>query len=264
MARMRPLLYVALGLVIALAALWIFQRRLIYLPDLATPPLPPGYTAVTVTTDDGLALGAWLVRPDPAGDRRTAVLVAPGNAGNRGGRAPLADALAAVGFTVLLMDYRGYGGNPGRPSEDGLRRDAVAAYTYLAARSARIIFLGESLGAAVVTDLATTHPPDGLVLRSPFASLAAVGAHLYPYLPARFLLRDEFPVAAQVATLDVPTTVVYGDADAVVPPGQSRTVAEAAGARPVVVPGADHDDAALTDGPKLIDAVVAMTVNWHT
>jgi pimeloyl-ACP methyl ester carboxylesterase len=262
MARMRPLLYVALGLVIAVSALWIFQRRLIYLPDLATPPLPPGYAAVTLTTDDGLALGAWLVTPDRAGDRDIAVLVAPGNAGNRGGRAPLADALAAAGFTVLLMDYRGYGGNPGRPTEDGLRRDAVAAQTYLAARSTRIVYLGESLGAAVVTGLATTHPPDGLVLRSPFSSLAAVGAHLYPYLPARLLLRDEFPVADQVASLDVPITVVYGDADRVVPPAQSRAVAEAAGARTVVVPGADHDDAALTDGPKLVDAVVAMTVNW--
>jgi pimeloyl-ACP methyl ester carboxylesterase len=264
MARMRPLLYVVLGLVVAVAALWALQRRLIYFPDRATPPLPPGHAAITLTTDDGLALGAWLATPDPAGDRRIAVLVAPGNAGNRAGRVPLAAALVAEGFTVLLMDYRGYGGNPGRPSEDGLRRDAVAAYTYLAARSARIVYFGESLGAAVVTGLATTHPPAGLVLRSPFASLAAVAGHHYPFVPARLLLRDEFPVAEQVATVNMPTTVVYGEADTVVPPAQSRAVAAAADARTVVVPGADHNDAALTDGPKLVDAVVAMTVNWDT
>ena len=102
------------------------------------------------------------------------------------------------------------------------------------------------------------------MLRSPFASLAAVAGHHYPFLPARLLLRDEFPVAEQVATMNVPTTVVYGDADTVVPPAQSRAVAAAADARTVVVPGADHNDAALSHGPKLVDAVVAMAVNWDT
>jgi pimeloyl-ACP methyl ester carboxylesterase len=250
---------VALVPVVLLTAVWALQRRLIYFPDRSTPATPAGYANVALTTDDGLRLTAWLTRPAAATDRGVTVLLAPGNAGHRGGRTPLADALTDRGFTVLLLDYRGYGGNPGRPSEDGLRRDAAAAAGYLRDHD-RVVYLGESLGAAVVTRLATIHPPDGLVLRSPFESLPAVGRHHYPFLPVDRLLLDRFPVASLVGDLNVPTAVVYGDADSVIPPEQSRLVAERAGATVVVVPGADHNDAALTDGPNLVDAVVAVAV----
>jgi uncharacterized protein len=263
--RRRPLTaaVVVLALVATLiAALWAVQRRLVYLPD--TSPVPPaaqvlpGARDVVLTTSDGLRLGAWWL-PGPAG--APAVLVANGNGGSRTFRAPLAEALSDAGLSVLLFDYRGYGGNRGNPSEQGLARDVRAARSFLVDRAgvppARLLYLGESLGAAVVTELATEHPPAGLVLRSPFESLAAVGAHHYPFLPVRALLRDRFPVAEQIARVDVPTTVVLGAADSIVPPSQSRAVADAAGdLRALVeVPGADHNDAVLLDGPDLVDAV---------
>jgi pimeloyl-ACP methyl ester carboxylesterase len=123
-----------------------------------------------------------------------------------------------------------------------------------------LLYLGESLGAAVVTELATEHPPAALVLRSPFVDLAAVGAEHYPFLPVRALLRDRYPVAERVATIRVPTTVVLGDADSIVPPAQSRAVAAAAAGlhRLVEVPGADHNDRVLLDGDALVDAVVEL------
>src|SRR5690606_33711218 len=127
---------------------------------------------------------------------------------NRGGRIGLARDLAAAGFTVLLLDYRGYGGNPGRPSEDGFALDARAALAYLATAGftpARTIYFGESLGGGVVSELAVEHAPAGLVLRSPFVDLAAVGARQFPFLPVRLMLRDRFPVAQNVARVTVPT-----------------------------------------------------------
>ena len=128
--------------------------------------------------------------------------------GHRGHRAPLAEALHEAGLSVLLFDYRGYGGNPGSPSEEGLALDVRAARDFLIGDAGvppeRLLYLGESLGAAVVTELATEHPPAGLVLRSPFVDLAAVAAVHYPFLPARALLRDRFPVAEQLARVDVP------------------------------------------------------------
>jgi pimeloyl-ACP methyl ester carboxylesterase len=247
--------------------LWQAQRRLVYFPDRSPAPAAataiPGARDVVLDTSDGLRLGAWLVEPSQPG-RGVAVLVAPGNAGNRLGRVPLARALSKAGLTVLLLDYRGYGGNPGNPTQEGLGRDVRAARQYLTGTAgvspSRIVYYGESLGAAVVTELATEHPPGGLLLRSPFTDLAAVGRHHYPMLPVRALLRDRFPVADLIGQVTGPTTVVYGTADSVVPPQQSRAVAARAGGpvRLIAVEGADHNDPVLVDGAPVVDAVVAL------
>ena len=127
-------------------------------------------------------------------------------------------------------------------------------------RPDRLLYFGESLGAAVVTELATEHPPAGLILRSPFVDLASVAAVHYPFLPVRALLRDRFPLAEQIARIDVPTTVVYGSEDSIVPPEQSRAVADAAAQlhRLVEVPGADHNDRILLDGDALVEAVLEL------
>ena len=257
--------------VLVLAAVWVFQRRLIYLPD--TTPVPaaasvlPGAEDVRLHTADGLELGAWYVRPPGGvrphgGEPAATVLVAGGNGGNRAGRAPLAAKLARAGLAVLLFDYRGYGGNPGDPGEAGLALDVRAAHRFLTEERRvppeRVIFYGESLGCAVVTELALDHPPAGLLLRSPFVDLASVGAEIYPYLPVRLLLRDRFPVKAEVARLRVPVVVVLGGRDSIVPPAQSREVAAAASARLVELPGADHNDPVLLDGPELVSAVLSL------
>jgi len=219
----------------------------------------PGAQEITLRTEDGLVLGAWHVAPTRA-DLGITVLVIPGNAGSRAARAPLARRLAAKGFAVVLLDYRGYGGNPGSPSEGGLIKDARAARAYLlnnGVPAQRLIYFGESLGAAVATRLAAEHPPGGLVLRSPFIDLAGVGSRHYPLLPVRLLLRDRFPVTELIGQVRAPTAVIYGSADTIVPPEQSAAVAAAAGGpvRVVEVVGADHNDAALLEGNELVAAV---------
>jgi hypothetical protein len=248
-----------------LTALWGFQRQLIYLPEAAAVPPAAivGGKDVVLQTSDGLRLGGWLV-PAREPDRGIAVLVANGNGGNREGRAPLAQALVAEGLTVLVFDYRGYGGNEGSPSERGLARDVRAAQRYLVNEvgvpAERILYFGESLGAAVVTELATEIAPGGLVLRSPFVDLASVGQTHYPFLPVRLLLRDKFPLAKQLATVKAPVTVICGSADSTVPPDQSREVAQSAPTLKdlVEIPGADHNDPVLVHGPQVVAAVVRL------
>ncbi|MFI6291734.1 alpha/beta hydrolase [Nonomuraea sp. NPDC050790] len=250
----KAVLAVLTVVVVVLGLLWVFQRRLIYLPDAGPVPpaasVLPGARDVTLTTADGLRLGAWYL----PGDRGVTVLVMGGNAGNRAYRAPLAAALAREGFAVLLMDYRGYGGNPGSPTEEGLALDARAARATL---SGRILYFGESLGAAVATRLAAEIPPDGLLLRSPFTDLADAGQHAYPFLPVRLLLRDRFPLKERLAAVRAPTTIVYGSRDTIIPPALSRAAAPE-GARLVEVKDAGHNDRVLLDGPELLAAVVEL------
>jgi pimeloyl-ACP methyl ester carboxylesterase len=254
------LLGMAVGMLTAL------QRQLIYFPD--STPVPPagdvidGARDVTLHTSDGLRLAAWFVPARSASDRHLAVLVAPGNGGNRLGRVQLATELSRRGLAVLLMDYRGYGGNPGSPSEDGLARDALAAAVALdelGYPGERTIYFGESLGSGVVAALQARRPPAGVVLRSPFTDLAAVGAHHYPWLPVRLLLRDRFEVIGPLSDSEVPTTVIYGDRDSVVPPELSARVAEEATTlvERVVIRGADHNDRVMF-GPRVALAVARL------
>jgi uncharacterized protein len=245
--------------------LWLFQRRLIYLPDSsAVPPaveVIDGARDVTLRTADGLELGAWYV-PASDGNAAATVLVANGNAGNRANRAPLADALSRNGLDVLLFDYRGYGANAGSPSEHGLALDVRAARRYLVDEigvpDSELIYFGESLGAGVVSGLATEHPPAGLLLRSPFTDLPAAARAQIPILPMGLLLKDRFPVREDVSAIDTAVTVVLGTEDSIVAPEQSRAVAAAAEAEVVEVEGADHNDRVLLDGDQLVLAVLSL------
>jgi uncharacterized protein len=252
--------------VVVVALAWFFQRRLIYLPfggpDGSAGAYLDGGRDVVLHTEDGLDLTAWWApATGPARDRM--VLVAPGNAGSRVLRVPLARALAAEGFDVLLVEYRGYGGNPGSPTEEGLAADVGAAYRYLVEERGvapeRLVLFGESLGGAPLTRLATERPVGALVLRSPFTSLADVGARAYPFLPVRALLLDRFPLLEQVRSVRAPIAVVAGAADEIVPVEQSRAVAEAAGASYVELPGVRHNDEELNSGPAVVDAVVRIS-----
>jgi uncharacterized protein len=264
------LLAVAVAVLLVVGLLWSQQRRLLYLPaPRAVPPAAavlPAAEEVSFETEDGLRLAGWFVpavhRGSPSGGLREAkppaVVVFNGNAGNRSLRAPLAAALARAGLAVLLFDYRGYAANPGRPTEEGLAADARAALAYLAARPdvdpARLVYFGESLGAAVALRLAVERPPAALVLRSPWASLTEVGRRLYPWLPVSLLLADRYDSLGRVGRLAAPLLVVAGERDGIVPAAHSRRLFDAAPQpkRFVLLPGADHNDLDLLAGERLL------------
>lgn len=255
----------ALCVALVLLLIWAVQRRLMYLPfgspeSPATAGLPHG-DATTLTTTDGLSLGAWFVPPrSPV--RRETVIVFNGNAGHRGYRAPLAGALAQRGIGVLLFDYRGFGGNAGSPTEAGLVEDARAARRYLASRAevddTRVVYFGESLGTGVAIQLALEHPPHALILRSPFTSMTDVARHHYWFLPVRWLLRDRYQSDHHIRHVTSPVLVAAGERDTIVPPHFSQRLFEAVVAprRLVMIPGADHNDHVLLAGEPLLDAVV--------
>ena len=182
-------------------------------------------------------------------------------------RAPLAAALSRAGLSVLLLDYRGYGGNPGSPSEPGLLADARAARAYLTERSdvdpARLVYFGESLGAAVAVRLGLERLPLALVLRSPFTSLGDVGRVHCPFLPVGLLLTDRYASIERVGGLRCPVLVLAGAGDGIVPWEQSRRLAEAIPEpkRLVLIPSADHNTFELLAGRRLIGEVVRLVVD---
>jgi len=252
-----------LALVVVL--LWAGQRRMIYFPfgDVPTPAAAglPRAESVAFTTADGLTLHGWFVPAAQPATRQT-VIVFNGNAGHRAMRAPLADALARRGIASLLFDYRGFGGNPGSPSEEGLALDARASRAYVTGRpdvdSTRLVYFGESLGTGVAVRFATEHPPAALILRSPFTSMIDVGRYHYPFLPVRWLLRDRFDSLDRIGRVGCPLLVIAGDRDSIIPPALSQRLYDAAPSpkRLVMIPGADHNDEDLFAGPRMIAAIV--------
>jgi fermentation-respiration switch protein FrsA (DUF1100 family) len=219
-----------------------------------------GITPVSFPTADGLTLNGWFVTRTETPD--FTAIVFNGNAGNRAFRAPLADAFARANLAVLLFDYRGFGSNPGSPSESGLSLDARAAREYVLRRTGvdrdRLVYFGESLGTAVATELAVDHPPAALILRSPFTSMTDVGRHHYPVLPVRWLLRDRYVTIDRIALVKAPVMVIGGDADSIIPIAQTRRVFEAAREPKslLVIEGADHNDDSLLSGREMIDGVL--------
>jgi hypothetical protein len=225
----------------------------VFFPDAFVPPPPRNIEERTFVAADGVRLHAWWAGPP---DAPATLLWSHGNGGNIAGRVDVLLGLAARGVAVLAYDYRGYGRSEGRPSEEGVHRDALAAYEALRARGVpaeRIVAFGESLGAAVSVRLACERPCAGLVLVAPFTSLADVArAH---YGPLASLAGGRFDAIGRIGTLRLPVLVAHGDRDEIVPFALGVRLFEAANEpkRFLRLPGAHHNDVFAADA--LPDAI---------
>jgi len=217
---------------LAAAAVWLLacgtlaamQHGLVFRPvsGLTATPDARGlpYQDVTLTTADGVAVHGWFL-PAPDGSRGRHVLFLHGNAGNLSHRLYTLDVLHRLGHPVLIIDYRGYGRSGGRPSEDGLHADGLAAWRHLTDERgvARedIVLYGRSLGGAVAARLAAAVDPGALVLESTFPSLRELAAQHYPYAPAGWLLAYAFDTAAHLDSLRCPLLIAHSRDDEIVP-----------------------------------------------
>lgn len=236
----------ALAYAVTVGAIYAAQRSLIFPAPTSFADIPAGYERVSLTTSDGLTLAAAWHPPAPG--QRTALFF-HGNGDTWAGGAKAMEALAAAGYGVLLPEYRGYGTNPGQPDEAGFYADGRAALAWLAARGIaprQVVLVGNSIGGGPATQLASEVQPAALMLISPFASLPDVVAEKFPWMPARWLVRDRFDNAAKLGRVTVPVLVLHGTADTMIPPGHARRLAAAQPRATLqLVPGADHDLAYL-------------------
>lgn len=171
------------SMLIAYFILYFCQRLLLYYPSKITP-YRSSYHAqsmkkVSFITEDGIKLSAWYKK---ARAKKATILYFHGNAGHWGHRYASIKNYLKQGYGILLFSYRGYGGNLGSPTEQGLYLDAQAANNYLTSQGARcVIYYGESLGTGVATDLALKYPAKGIILQSPYTSITALAKYHYPW-----------------------------------------------------------------------------------
>jgi hypothetical protein len=218
---------------LALAALYVFQGSLIYYPNNDTPEPArwgvPEMTPVTLETSDGLRLFAWWASPDSA--NKPVIVYFHGNAGHVGYRGRLVRPFLEQGYGVLLVSWRGYGGNPGEPGEEGFYADSRAAIRFLEKNGIeaknRVLF-GESIGSAAAVKLAVEGQGGVLIMEAPFTSLADVGASHYPIFPVRWLVKDKYDSLIRMGDVNIPVLIVHGMRDRIVPVAMGRKLLEAA------------------------------------
>ena len=207
---------------LATALVFFFQRRLMYFPNLERPTPEvsgdPEMKEVSIQTEDNLSLLAWY-RP-PVKKEMPTLIYFPGNAGHLGMRAYKVKPYLDFGFGVLLTTWRGFSGNSGKPSEEGLYRDGRAALDYVQNNSfhpANLILYGESLGTGVAVHLALEQPPVALVLEAPFSSACDVAKIRLPLFPVRSLIFDRFESDKKISSIVAPILIVHGAKDKTIP-----------------------------------------------
>lgn len=232
------LLLVPMLAYLALCALMFFgQRSQIYFPVRESDP--PGAAAMHLATDEGVNLRIWVVpRPGPR-----ALVYFGGNAEDVAGNLS-SFAAAFPAQSIYLVNYRGYGGSTGSPSEAGLLADAAAIFDHLRPRHPQISVIGRSLGSGVAVHLAGIREIHRLVLVTPFDSLVNVAREHFRYLPVGWLMRERYESAARVAAVRAPTLVIIAGADEIIPRARSEALVAAFPASQVqseVLEGATHN-----------------------
>jgi fermentation-respiration switch protein FrsA (DUF1100 family) len=204
-----------------LLALFLLQRSFLFpVPTLERiAPSAAGFPDVeehVLTTADGEKVILWHM---PAKRGRPVVLYFHGNGDYLAGFFGRFRELTADGTGIVALSYRGYAGSSGTPSEEGLLRDAAAAYAFTAARYSpdRIVVWGFSLGTGVAVALAAAQPVGKLILEAPFSSTADVAASLFWYMPVRLMMRDPFRSDERIVRVRVPLLVVHGSDDQAIP-----------------------------------------------
>lgn len=229
-------------------ATYLFQRKLQYSPSSQhITPVQAGLKNVgeiVLATPDGEKLIAWYT---PAAEGKPIILYFHGNAAGLIDRAERMGKYQAAGIGFFIPAYRSFAGSSGSPSEKALIADSHLAYEYLIKQGvnpANIVVFGESLGAAVAIQLAAVKKVGAVILESPFTSAVDVGALLYPFLPVRSLMTDQFHSDRFIARVSAPVMVVHGDEDLIVPLEMGKKIFELANEPKqfLLLPHAGHND----------------------
>ena len=249
---MKTIISLAAFYLIFLVILTLFQRKFIYFPykldrEFEYPLYVPQLEEVFITCGDGITINGLYA---PGKENTPTVLIFHGNAGNITHRDMILQGFNRLGYSVLLIDYHGYGKSEGQPSEKNLYLDGKASLEWLNKEKKRkpeeIVLFGKSLGSGVAVELATKNSFKGLILESPFTSIASVARSHFPYnfFPVSLLLMDKFDNATKIKRVDSPLLITHGTEDTIVDKREGEKLFKQANMPKELyfIEGADHNN----------------------
>ena len=238
-----------------LLLLFIFQRNLMYHPDennYSGDKLEVDIKKVKINTSDGLDLLGWFHKKDLK--RFKTIIYFHGNAGKLENRIHKLNHFKDMDVNFLIIAWRGFSGNDGKPSEESLYIDGNSAIKWLknlGLSEKDIIIYGESLGTGVATEIAKNNNFAGLVLETPFTSMIEAAKNFYPYIPVRILLKDKYENDKKIMNINIPVFVMHGEADQIVPFWMGKKIYEMAN-QPKYSYFTEYDDHMMEFDEKLV------------
>lgn len=266
---------VVIGILLGILLMVVFEEKFIYFPY----KYPEGNWQPEVyglkaedsffTTSDVVQLHGWFF---PVESPKATLLWCHGNAGNITHRLDNIRRLLPLGINVFIFDYRGYGKSEGEPSEEGVYRDAFAAYDFLTKtkgiRHDSLIIFGRSLGAIVAVELASQRPCSGVILESSFTSAKDMAKHVFPILPLYFFIRSKFDAESKISQIHVPILFTHGTDDRTIPITLGRKLFQVANEPKIFyeIAGADHNDTYIVGGKEYfqqLNAFIDQALAYH-
>ena len=252
--------------------MYIGQRKLMYHPNLSlgSPESHriPEVMPIKLNSSGNLSITSWFKM---ASSSKPVLIFFHGNAGHIGDLAVKVRPYVEAGFGILLVGYRGYGGNPGKPSEKGLYEDATAALEFLlmsGVTSDQWVLYGESLGAAIAVEMAVrfnfSAPVASVILEAPFTSMADVAIKRYPFVPINLFLKDKYNSVSKIDKITSPLMILHGDKDEIISQKLGIKLFDAANEPKfsLWINGAGHNDLYDFDADQTI--IEFIEKNWMT
>ena len=260
---MNKFFYISLSLglityLIVLTYIYLFQRNLLYHPSdnsYQGDEINFDYKEIFIQNKEGIKLKAWLHEKDLI--NKKTIIFFHGNAGNLRNRNYKLNELSKFDVNFLIVAYRGFSGNQGKPSEQGLYEDAKSTLNWLKIKGVKeknIILYGESLGTAVAIEIAQNKDLAGIILESPFTSMVELAQKYYPFIPVRFLLKDKYETIKKLPNINSPLLVLHGRLDSIVPFSMSEELFKKAN-KPKFKYFIDNDDHMMRYDQKLLNEI---------
>ena len=249
---------IILAYIVIVLFTYLYQRKLLYHPsenNYTGDEIQFDYKEVFIEVDKDIKLKSWFLKKDLK--KNKTILYFHGNAGDLTNRVHKLNELNKFNVNILIISWRGFSGNPGKPTEKNLYNDAKKSVEWLnntGIENKNIILYGESLGTGVAVEIGQNNKFNSIILESPYTSMYKAAKIYYPYLPVKFLLKDKYDSEKKIKNIKIPVLIMHGKKDQIIPFNMGKKLFEIANS-PKFFLQIDEDDHMLTFNDKLLSEI---------